>query len=261
VLADPVDAAARAVAIREAGLALALDPSDRRAQAIVARLMLEPPTEIPPAVSTEITNARDAAAGVHMRSAAFTYLSFLPFLPLMYLVDVHAWWPGAIMVATASLNFVVLSVISRRPHPSQNWLYVALAIHTLNLAATGIFTSTLLMLPAMAAIGVSAFLSNPRVRNAAPVLAMHLLGLCAPIALELLGWIPSTFRPDGDRVIVQPWALSASGMLIVALPLLVAVSHIIASAVIVRGVRRAEEAAQDRLHLHKWHLEQLLPLR
>ena len=253
--------APRAVAMREAGLALSLVPADARAQAIVGRLLLEPPTTMPSEVRTSLAAARDVAARAHMRSAGLTYLSFFAFLPLFHWIAIVAWWPVIAMLTTAAVNYALLFAISRRPNASVNWVYAVLVIHCANIAATGILASTLLMLPAMAVTGVSSFLSNPRVRAVAPVLVMHLLALFVPIGLELAGVMHGSFQLDPNAVVIRPWAVSASSTLIIAAPLLAAISHLAATTFIVRGLRRTEEAAQDSLHLNKWHLEQLLPLR
>lgn len=249
----------RARAMHDAGRALALDPTHRAAQGIVGRLLLEPPEEIPAAVERTLEKHRDSVGRVHMRSAAWSYVSYLVFLPFLAFTQVHDPLPIIIIFAAIAANLTILLSISARPNPSQLWLYVAVVVHGVLLAACGILISTPLILPAMAVTSLGAFLSNPRVRSATAVLAVHILAVFVPVALELLDVIPRTFTLDGDVMSVSPWSVSIASRWLLLVVMLAGLSHLITTTLLIRQLRRAEEMAQEEVHLYKWHLERLVP--
>jgi serine/threonine-protein kinase len=59
---------ARAEAMREAGSAVALDAGNQEAKQVLARLLLDPPAEMPPQVRVQIEEERQLAAGSISRS-------------------------------------------------------------------------------------------------------------------------------------------------------------------------------------------------
>ena len=189
----------RALAMRDAGRALALDPSHQPAQAIVGRLLLEPPLEIPAAVDRSLREHRDTTGRLHMRTAALTYVSYLAFMPFVVLARVHNPWPIVVILAVIVLNLTILLSISRRPHPHELWVYVVLVIHGVLLAVCGTLISAPLILPAMAVTSLGAFLSNPRVRNVAVILAVHILAVFVPVGLELADVIPGRSPSPATR--------------------------------------------------------------
>ena len=249
----------RARAMHDAGRALALDPTHRAAQGIVGRLLLEPPEEIPAAVERTLEKHRDNTGRSHMRTAALTYVSYFAFLPFLAFTRVYNPFPMIVIFAAIIANLTILLSISRRPNPSQLWMYVVLVIHGALLATCGILVSTPLILPAMAVTSLGAFLSNPRVRSAPAVFAVHVAAVFAPLALELLDVIPRTFALDGNTIAISPWSVSLSSKALLVIVMLAALSHLIATTLLVRQLRRAEETAQEEVHLYKWHLERLVP--
>ena len=58
---------------------------------------------------------------------------------------------------------------------------------------------------------------------------------------------------------MTPWSVTIAARWILAIAMLAALSHLIATTAMVRQLRRAEEKAQQEIHLYKWHLEQLVP--
>ena len=250
---------ARARAMHSAGRALALDPTHGNAQSIVGRLLLQPPAAIPAAVEVALNDHRDTTGRKHFRTAAFTYASYLAFLPFLAFARVHDARPIILILATIAVNFTILVTIARKPHPSQVWLYVVLAIHGLLLSICGVLIAAPLILPAMAVTSLTAFLSNPRVRHATPVVLVHVLAVFAPVGLERVGVLPRTFSTNGDTFAIHSWSVTISAGWLLVIVMLAAVSHLISSTAMVRQLRRAEEHAQLELRVYKWHLEQLLP--
>jgi serine/threonine-protein kinase len=75
----------RAIAMREASSAIALDPELTAAAELLGRLMLEPPRTMPREVEDSILEDDVATMQGNARVGIFAYLGFFAFLPL-------AWW-------------------------------------------------------------------------------------------------------------------------------------------------------------------------
>src|SRR5262249_33611770 len=98
-------------AIREAGRALALDPTLEGAGQVLRRLMLEPPRSLPREVERELeadavaTDRRQARTGMWI---AALYIGFVPFLFVA-----GSWLYASAFVAYLAFNTIVLRVRAR----------------------------------------------------------------------------------------------------------------------------------------------------
>ncbi|MCX5744151.1 MAG: serine/threonine-protein kinase, partial [Proteobacteria bacterium] len=99
---DDVDG--RATAMRKAGRALALDPESIPAGELVTKLMLEPPTVLPPALRDRLDDDERVSAKARSRTAMIVYLSvFLFVLPVPWMT-VASWpWFIALNLTVAGL--------------------------------------------------------------------------------------------------------------------------------------------------------------
>jgi hypothetical protein len=77
--------------MREAGRALALDPALDEAADLVTRLMLEPPSTMPPEVAAVVAHEDDQAIERNAKLGKFAYLSFVAFIPLLASSGNYAW--------------------------------------------------------------------------------------------------------------------------------------------------------------------------
>src|SRR5262249_6735512 len=95
---------------REAGRALALDPSAPEALRIATRLVLEPPTKLPDEVRVQIEQAANQAMRERARVAAFVFTFFLLLLIVFpFTHGVRSWLAyAAVGAATAVTSGVGL---------------------------------------------------------------------------------------------------------------------------------------------------------
>src|SRR5262249_41680435 len=94
----------RQTAIREAGRALALDPTLEGAAELVSHMMLEPPRTMPKAVAEELAQVDLVEDRRQIRGIAKFGVSWLMIAPVMWLLGVHdAFYLGA-LEAVIALN-------------------------------------------------------------------------------------------------------------------------------------------------------------
>jgi len=250
------DAEARRVAMREAGRALALDPSLPGPGELVTRLMLEPPRAMPPEVTREIEldNARTLSRS--LRIGAWAYVGFLSLVP--FVLDSAGLFYVGVLVAIIGTNIAVL--LRMRPGPARVVAF-AFASAALVGAIARIF-SPFFIAPAIATVITMAMVFTPSyedVRAVAGIAVLMVLAIVAPWVLEAMGLVSTTtvFAPDSITLLApangfaSPLAASAAMVLYVA-------ALLTASAFVAHAMRRTERTMRHHMRLQAWQLRQLV---
>jgi serine/threonine protein kinase len=252
-------------AMQEAGRALALDPSLPGAAELVGRLMLEPPAETPPEVAASL--AADAARSQmeQARRGRIAALWCAAFLPGM-------WFAGVsdptfyIVIALAVGAFVALTSYGARHPLAATGLpgraVLTVVVLAVMLATLARLTSPFLIVPSIAALGITVLLGAPAYRNSkivTLVLVAFIGAFIVPAALEVLGLVGRTFTLDEHAltIFIQASAPRIVGVWVALIACCVA--SVVVSAVATLRRARSEEHGQRLLHLQAWRLRQLLP--
>ena len=257
-LLDQPGSEPRGKAMAAAGRALGLDPSHRDAQALIGRLLLESPAEMPPEVAMKSEAARVELAKVQLRAGARVYLAYFLVAPILLLTSIHAPLVLVAVGALLVLNAVVLALVGRSGRPVGRFLFVSLPLHCALLTTSAILFSPLIVLPTLAATSVTAFISHPTRTRPWVIVVLHLAAVIGPLVAELVGLLPRTFSTAGDSLTITPWAVVVPASQFIWVATLINTTQVIAGAILVMHLRRAEEAAQQAVYLNAWHLGQLL---
>lgn len=248
------------VAMKEAGRALALDPTLAPAADIVGRLMLEPPKHSPPEVSAALRADAVGDAKRQARIAMFSYFGYFLFCAALLAVTpvrapLYLWALMALLAVNAGLAFMGArqwtdSTLRGRLTIAVNLPIVALSARML----------PFVIAPGIAAVIMMAAASNPftRGRYLTPVAAGLLGASCiAPTVGEWLGWISHTYLVLPDGLMLQPPVLAPgadpSAVLSVYAVLIVGFTAMWA---MVRTQR--EDRVRQTLHVQAWRLRHLI---
>jgi eukaryotic-like serine/threonine-protein kinase len=254
------DEPSRADAMREAGSAIALDPSNRDAQALLARLLLEPPPQLPAEARQRIDAERERAGRVVARNATWVYLGFLALLPVVKALGVDGTWPFLVVGAQmAALAGMFAYGAWRRAPPTGALAIAVLAGHLVLLVTIGVVLGPLILMPILIFGSYPIAMTGPLIRNARLVTALHLIALAAPFAIEWLGLIPRTFALSQGKLVLAPWALDVGPHALVFTMVATLVIQLVGSGLIYEGQRRTQERAQELVHVQAWRLGQLVP--
>jgi eukaryotic-like serine/threonine-protein kinase len=245
-------------AMRAASRALALEPASRDAAALVARLMLEPPRQVPHEVESELERQEITAIHDQGRRAALTAVGLtLGFLPFLYWAGVRDPMLIALTVATCAFFGFPRVAIVRNGRIHRGMLALVMIGITGTVAALSYATPALFAFP-VAVLSTSRLTAQHRLVPAWIVVAMMTLAVALPPVLGLAGWIPGTIDIDGhdvrlhlladhlDPVGLMSWLLFIPGLLVAA----------------VAATRNATEPLRDARRttlLHSWWLRQLVP--
>lgn len=257
---EPGSATTRRGALREAGRALALDPTNADAARTVTSLMLTPPNEMPADVARE-TRALSMQELTRARSAAgLAFPALLALVGLMVWVGVRSWMTVGMLVVPLMTAFWLV----RSPRVASNRVVsnvcVAAALG-LAIAASSRIAGPLWLPPLFALGYVSVIIGTHglgRWRLLCVALAMS--GVMVPWGLESVGVTDTqyTFR-DGQMCMVPgavdldpqraEVALGLSSMAVIALV-----------AVVLWHFSASDMNARRQLQLMAWHLRQMAPV-
>jgi serine/threonine-protein kinase len=257
-LAESGDAARRD-AMREAGRAIALDPTNAQAQQLLARLLLEPPREIPAEVRAEIV--RDQIVGTQnvLRLGAYCYTGNLLLVPLGKILGVAGSWPFVVIAALLGLQIAACAIGSRRTRPLlRSEFALMLGVHLILIVVVAVCLGPLLLAPFFVFGALPITLMFPSLRLPKTLFVLHLLAVGIPLGLEALGVLPASAWTDGGAIVLKPWAVHADPAVLLGIVLVAIVAQMIVVLIVFTSQRAAQERATERLHVTAWHLRQLI---
>jgi eukaryotic-like serine/threonine-protein kinase len=249
----------RAKVMREASRALALDPDQPLAAGILAKLLLESPRSIPPEVQAEMEKTTlPTRQLVAKLSSGRVFLLLLG--PLLF------WWLGvkdwpllillaSLMLLMSALNWLWWTRLPDKPHVG----LAALGVSTLLVATLSIFAGPLILVPGLACINGLFFLLQSNFRFRTSVVIATALPIWLVLALQVSGLIPALVSIEGGVVISQGSALYLSNPLVLLIFALMSTITTLAPILLMLRLRKALEKVEQRLFLHSWHLQQLIP--
>ncbi len=257
---DPTNES-RALAMRDVGNALALDPENRSALRTMTRLMVHPPRQTPPDARHAMDQSRLELMRVTARMGALVFATWFMWLPLIVWMGIR----GYTSVIVTSLAFAVALVLclldARADHvPADRRSATIVLFACVGFASLTRLFGPLVLLPT-ALFGFSIVYVQNHFRPALSLAAfVGGIGLIVvPTALEALGALPASYTFEGGEMRI------VSGMTAFPrVPTLVflVVSNVVIIASIWRLTRRLQRAladAETRVLIQAWHLRLMVP--
>jgi tRNA A-37 threonylcarbamoyl transferase component Bud32 len=260
VLAGGRGTAARSEAMREAGQALALDPTHPAARAIVGRLMLEPPAETQPEVVARIERELVVTASTQARTAVLSYTSFLLFAAFLLWLGIESWAYFAVFVGVALGNIAMAMFAARDARLSRASIGAAMLGNAALVTMVGLAFGPFLLVPALATATTMSFVAHPAVRRPGFAVAVGALPIVLLLALEGLGAVPPTMSFHDGELILRSWAVALPPDRTLVTLTVASLAMIVNAGFFALMMRRRQLAAERQLQLHAWHLQQVVPI-
>jgi serine/threonine-protein kinase len=258
-LAGKPDIESRAEAMREAGSAIALDPGSREAQAVLARLLLEPPKTIPDEARRKIDDERQQALRAILPRGVVVYLLALMFMPIANVLGLAGSGPMLVVASELVAILLVLGVTLWRGWRVSNLLVaMVVTLHIALLATIGFALGPLLVLPMLVFGSLPIFLMMPTARFPKTVIVLHLLAFVVPLAIEALGLVPASYSIEGGALVLEPWAVTLSPQALLFLICALVFLQLVGNTLMIDAQRAAQDRAQELLHVQSWQLAQLV---
>ncbi len=260
-LAAGDDDEGHAIAMREAGQALALDPTLGAAAELIGRLMIEPPTTMPRQVEAELAEIdRDTNRRMVWNLLAL-HGTFLVVMPIMWLFGVRDLFYG-IVVASLALAGICVGVLELRTQLKLLGVHNLLLVISFAVAAR-LFTPFLIA-PFGVAINVVAFAFHPSARSGRVFWTFALTSIGAVLAVwlaEEVGLLSPTMYDVGGAIVLRtPLDGFSTFPAIGALALSFTLATL-SSAALARSTAQFAHKARERVHVQAWQVRQLVPDR
>ncbi|HEY4055083.1 MAG TPA: protein kinase [Kofleriaceae bacterium] len=254
------EGSARQTAIMAAGRALALDPTSSDAAAIVTRLLLEPPKDIPAEVEAAVIAKDVDTARSQGRLAALSLLGYFAFVPLLLWTGVRDMKLLVAFVGLVIASAAQIYTLTRGDRISVPRIYINAATNALIIAVVCRFVGPFIIAPALVFTTLMAYAAHPmfgRLRYVSVILGA---GVVVPWLLEIIGLVPRTYEfVNGQlRIFSSNLTFSSMPVQIGCALLLVALMTVVALLTRVLAVRQRDASRQ--LELQAWHLRQILPV-
>ncbi|HEY1546832.1 MAG TPA: protein kinase [Kofleriaceae bacterium] len=254
---------ARADAVREAGRALALDANNAEAQAVLGRLLLDAPVDLPRDALDESERDRaNTRLGV-LRSLGRGYAVVSIIFASVFVLKVNHPIVLLVGVVACAITSVLAIAGARRGAPRIGSPLVAalIILNTGTLWLGSIVFGPLLVMPVFLVGSIGVALSQPTGFRWPTIVLPQITGVLGPLALEWLGVLPSTYHIGPDGLTLTPWVVTLTPMLTLCLVLIAIGSQLVVTTMVQLARATIQTRTEDRLYAIRWHLEQLLPKR
>ena len=250
------------VAIREAGHALALDPTNAHAAHLVGWLMLEPPELVPAELERELAAEARAQTKRQARLALGAYAALGSFIP-------HMIWAGVAKPLDLVALIAILGLLVAHAMIGMREIRFPAIAPAVSLSLSGILVfllarmySPFLLAPGIAAITGVVMMAGPMFRGRRMLVASIavLVGaVVLPYLLELLGVFAPTMNVAADQLVLSRLALHLpafqTGMGLTGFTIgFIAIATLLSWTIATR-----DADARRQLQIQAWQLRQLIP--
>jgi serine/threonine-protein kinase len=247
--------------MREAGRALALDPNQPTAAAVVARLLFEPPEDLPAEVAADLVkldNNTVLTAGIF---GALAYGSWILLLPLYLWAGVRDWATLGFILGCAAIAVTVCLYGAWRRMPNRALLYAGLIFSDLAIAASSRIAGPLVIVPMLAVVnGLAPIVVRPS--DPTPwftKIGLALAALFGPPLLEWAGLLDPSYAFHGGAIAVVPHMLRLDPAPVWCAFVLISLGAMLAPGMLLERTRRELVVTQRRVAVQAWHLRRLIP--
>jgi eukaryotic-like serine/threonine-protein kinase len=251
----------RKTAMREAGRALALDPTANEAAELVTGLMLEPPAEVPVEVERELASLDVSTARYQARVGAIAMTGYLWFLPILWWTGVRDWALVIAFGACAVVSAAQIYALSRRTSIPQPAIYMSAIVNALLIALVCRLVGPFVIAPTLVLTTLMAFAVHPSFGRMPVITGILTLGVAVPWLLEAAGVLAPTYRFDAGTIVLLSPAISFSAAPVQLAFALVLVLLGAITAVLLRSMAVRQREAAKQIELQAWHLRQLVTTR
>jgi len=251
----------RSEALREIGRAVALDPEDRTALALLVTMLTDPPKETPPEVAEAVeASRRESQRRMLPRVFLFYTLSwalFLPFQAYLGILDINL-----IMLPIGAWTIAALGVLwaYKRFRQAQQLLVYLTVLSAAACGLSSLLFGPLLIVPTIVVMSTMGTILMTR-RDRRPFLLLcNGLALLVPTAMAWLGVHPVSHVVIGNRTLavnMAAIAITRDGAFAILTVSNVALFFI--GAIFAARYRDALTAAETKNELQAWQLRQMVP--
>ncbi|MDI3291143.1 serine/threonine-protein kinase [Polyangium sp. 15x6] len=258
----PEAAEARREAMQEVGRALALDPTNREALRLLARIITTPSNDILPEARAEVRARGFGRLRLALRDGVrFDVASLMLLIPLAIWMGVRSTAHVLAIVGLSAIS-AALKLLAAQSEEVRRLYVFGYGAFLFNILALGFVArgfGPLFFVPMVLLIFTFSFSMTHSGRFRAAVIVTGVCGMLVPLGLELLGVIPRSYAFENGHMVVLPQGVSLPEVPTLVSLTIGSVFLIVAPSVIMGRVQLSLREAEMRSAMQAWHLRQLLP--
>jgi serine/threonine-protein kinase len=250
----------RKTALRELGLALALDQAYRPALETMLELMTTPLHKPPPDAEAELASAQAAQLRSASRASFLVFMSVGLLCTPAMMHHMHHAWPllltGGLFVASG-LAAGWVGWVKRAPTAAT--IVPAMALSNLAILSLFFFDGALTILPAFAAVNTVSFAVAMGRRWRVVAVCCGLMTMLLPALGSWFGFLPQAYRFVPEGLLIVPVEMDFRGGMSLVAMLVSFAGTITLSSIVVGRMRDTLGELMRRRSLASWNLRQMLP--
>jgi serine/threonine-protein kinase len=248
---------ARETAMSELSGALALEPGNAEALALLRRLITEVPETLPAEVEAQRQQAEAQTRGGLATGIAVRMGIWLALVPLFWAMGPVSPLIAGLAVA-AIVGALCLSLVAGRHRELPGvGLAAVLGVTVLALMGLTLIFGSFVMVPCLVSSLAVMFASHLPRRARALAVAAGLFAVLAPFVLEELGVISPAYDFTLDQIRIVPRLVHFPPALTKVVLVVATLSSLVTPGVLAGRLRDRLARAEKRLFLMAWHLERL----
>ncbi len=246
-------------ALRELGRALALDPTHGGALRAMAEVIATEPRELPPEAERQLAHSADEARRASMRAIAKRYVLWTAFFPLAFWMGIRQWMPTMIAAAGAVLSGVLALWAARRPRVTRGHTLGVFAVTTFTMSSMSWLLGPFVLVPALVSTNTMLFAAQSDRRDRRFFTLVGMLAVIVPFAMEQLGIATPGYRFVHGIFEILPRATALPEVQTLVTLLIISLASMYIPARAIGRIRDALAAAERRVFVQAWQLQQLVP--
>jgi eukaryotic-like serine/threonine-protein kinase len=244
-------------ALHNVGRALALDPNNNDALAVLGELLLHEPTQLPKDVQHLEQRSASLLRLRAMRTLFLRVLTWTAFIPLTAWMGYISLPVGIGVASTVVLTVIWLYALRRRQVVGVGVMLGAMLLLSLVCLGASAMFGPFVIVPALVATNISFFILHLPPRFRWWVVAVGILTVLLPFILGLLDWIPAAYRFIDGRIVIEPTALAYPALGSTVMLILAHVVMVLTPGLVAMRVQNALASAERRILLYTWRVSQL----
>jgi serine/threonine-protein kinase len=225
----------------------------------MGRTLVEIPAEVPPAAQGELAAERGVARKAAARASALRFVMWGLFVPFVFWMGVRDWTVSLTIIAFIWSSGLFALWMSSRKTPGERSLFVLLFLSSCTIALISGLVGPFMLTPVLAATNAMYFSMALESRNRIWAIIGSVAAITLPIAAEILGLVPPSYRFGAHGFELLPRTAFLPEGATLTMLLFTSIATAIIPVLLVGRLRDALTSAEQRLFLQAWHLRAVIP--
>ncbi|MGE5183115.1 MAG: hypothetical protein ACM31C_13685, partial [Acidobacteriota bacterium] len=256
-----LDEVRRRTAMRDAGRALALDPTLEPAAQLVSRLMIEPPAETPRVVQDELEHIDLVDDMRHLRVTSRITTAYLAFIPLLYALGIRDTFYMTTFALLSAANLAGQRIALRSMRFARAALPWSIACGVAMAVLLARMWTPFFIAPSFAVTNIMAFGTMSRARERGLMILIGALSLAAIVgtyAAEAVGLVSRTTWYDAGTLFMRAPLDGADHFPILGVTIVYIIATIASASSFAWTTACLRHRSREQLQVQSWQLRQLL---